>query len=53
MQKTWVDFCKLADIGQDSIPFSHDDWFGWLDSVAKNYQEPLALSSGLSDWNDR
>lgn len=53
MRKTWVDFCKKMDIGQDSIPFSHEDWFAWLAYAVKNYQEPLTLAAAGGDWNDQ
>lgn len=51
MNNTWIEYCRKSDIAQDSIPFSHSDWFNWLDYAAKNYAEPMTLSP-LSDWND-
>lgn len=52
MRETWVDFCRRANIAQDSVPWDHGEWFNWLDYAAKHYKEPLTLSPA-GDWGDR
>jgi len=50
MTRTWIDFCREANIGQDSNPSDCREWFAWLDYAVKNYQEPLPVASG-TDWH--
>lgn len=52
MNQIWIDFCRQANIGQDSIPYAHEDWFSWLDYAVKHYQAPVTLATG-TDWTDR
>lgn len=53
MKKTWTDFCRDADLSQDSIPFEQKDWLAWMDYAAKNYREPLGAIATATDWNER
>lgn len=53
MKKTWIDFCRTGDFGQDSVPVTSQEWLGWLDYAGKHYQEPLSLASAGTDWHDK
>lgn len=50
MNRTWIDFCREANIDQDSNPFDDREWLGWLDYAAINYCEP-AIVDAKTDWN--
>lgn len=53
MKKTWIDFCRTGDFGQDSVPITSPEWLGWLDYAGKHYQEPLPLVASGTDWHDK
>lgn len=53
MKKTWIDFCRGTDITQDSTPFTHQEWFDWLNYAANHYQKPLPVLESGRRWGDQ